>query len=131
MSGEHNLKILLKNMKPEMQEGIFVFCTLPQGQKVPSNIEPVHIFREQEGITIVVRLEEAEALKLSYQFKSCMITLMIHSALDAVGFLAAVTTCLAKGGISVNPVSAYYHDHLFVPYERANDAMQLLHSLTE
>ena len=60
---------------------------------------------------------------------SCrMITLDVHSALDAIGFLAAVATLLAKAGISVNAVSAYYHDHLFVPREKADEAMRLLAS---
>jgi hypothetical protein len=55
-----------------------------------------------------------------------MITLMVSSALDAVGFMAAVTAVLSKAGISVNPVSALYHDHLFVPAARAADAINLL-----
>lgn len=55
-----------------------------------------------------------------------MITLNVHSALDAIGFLAAVASLLATAEISVNAVSAYYHDHLFVPLERADDAMRLL-----
>jgi len=50
----------------------------------------------------------------------------VHSALDAVGFLAAVTTRLAEAGISVNAVSAFHHDHLFVPEHRADEALQLL-----
>jgi hypothetical protein len=28
--------------------------------------------------------------------------------------------------ISVNPVSGFYHDHLFVPVDRAEEAMRLL-----
>ena len=55
-----------------------------------------------------------------------MITLNVHSALDAVGFLAAVVSLLASAGISVNAVSAYHHDHLFVPVARADEAMRLL-----
>ena len=58
-----------------------------------------------------------------------MITLNIHSSLEAVGFLAAITTRLAAAGMGVNPVSAFYHDHLFVPAERAEEAMELLRQL--
>jgi len=43
-----------------------------------------------------------------------------------VGFLAAITTMLAAKDISVNAVSAYFHDHIFVPYERREDAMECL-----
>ncbi|MGY4371427.1 hypothetical protein ACVW1A_007492 [Bradyrhizobium sp. LB1.3] len=70
--------------------------------------------------------EEAEAAGLSYAFASRLITLTVHSALDAVGFLAAITARLAAAGISVNAVSAFYHDHLFVPADRADEAMAVL-----
>ena len=54
-----------------------------------------------------------------------MITLNIHSSLEAVGFLAAITARLAAAGMGVNPVAGYFHDHLFVPAERAEDAMAI------
>jgi hypothetical protein len=49
--------------------------------------------------------------------------LTVHSSLEAVGFLAAITARLAETGISVNVVSAFYHDHLFVPHDRADEAL--------
>ena len=58
-----------------------------------------------------------------------MITLNVHSALDAVGFLARVTTRLASLGMGVNPVAGYFHDHLFVPVDRAEEAMTALHEM--
>ena len=129
MSGERDLTTLLQSMKPEMQEGVFVFCTLPEGKAIPASLEPVHIFREREGTAFVVRREEADAAGLPYQFASRLITLTVHSSLEAVGFLAAITAPLAEAGISVNAVSAFYHDHLFVPVERAEDAQLVLQKL--
>ena len=85
-------------------------------------IRPLLTFREQEGITLVMRREEAERAGMRYQFASRLITLTVHSALDAVGFLAAVTARLAEAGISVNAVSAFHHDHLFVPERRAESS---------
>jgi YidC/Oxa1 family membrane protein insertase len=46
----------------------------------------------------------------------------------SVGFLAPIMTRLAEAGISVNPVSAFYHDHLFVPWDKRNEAMEILES---
>jgi hypothetical protein len=129
MSGERDLDSLLRSMKPEMQEGIFVFCTLPEGKQIPANLKPVHIFHEREGTAFVVKREEAEAAGLPCQFASRLITLTVHSSLEAVGFLAAIAAPLAEAGISVNAVSAFYHDHLFVPVERAEDAQRLLQKL--
>jgi hypothetical protein len=36
---------------------------------------------------------------------------------------------LAAAGIGVNPVSAYFHDHLFVPAERADETLSLLRGI--
>jgi hypothetical protein len=130
VSGENNPEKLLKGMKPEMQEGIFVFCTIPEQQTITSAIPPVLMFREREGTTYVIRREEAETAGLSYQFASRLITLTVHSSLDAVGFLAAIAVRLAEAGISVNAVSAFYHDHLFVPDHRADEALCLLQSMS-
>ena len=129
MTGELNLQALLNGMQPEMQEGIFVFCTIAAASEIPLAITPLLTFHEQEGTTIVVRQEQADGLGLSYQFASRLITLAVHSSLAAVGFLAAITARLAEAGISVNAVSAFYHDHLFVPHERADEALALLRAM--
>jgi uncharacterized protein len=127
MSAERDLIVLLQNMKPELQPGTFVFCTLAANETIPGALNPRLTFREQEGTTLVILREEAEAVGLRCAFASRLITLTVHSALDAVGFLAAITTRLAEAGISVNAVSAFHHDHLFVPADRADEAMALLH----
>ena len=126
MAGERDLAALLRDMKPEMHDGIFVFCAIAEDAKLPASIRPLLTFREAEGVTLVIRQEEAEHIGLSHQFASRLITLTVHSSLEAVGFLAAITARLAKAGISVNAVSAFYHDHLFVPEDRADEALRLL-----
>lgn len=131
MTGERDLDVLLRDMKPDRRPGIFVFCTIPTNQPIPAALSPLLTFREQEGRTLVITREQAEAAGLRYAFASCLITLTVHSALDAVGFLAAITARLATAGISVNAVSAFHHDHLFVPADRADDAMVLLQEMSK
>jgi len=130
MPGERNLETLLQNMKPNVHEGVFVFCSISEDKEIPATLKPAHIFREQEGTAFIVRQEEAESAGLPYQFASRLITLTVHSSLEAVGFLAAITGRLAEAGISVNPVSAFYHDHLFVPEHRAEEALHLLQNMS-
>ncbi|PIS99453.1 ribonuclease H [Bradyrhizobium nitroreducens] len=129
MTGERDLGALLRHMKPELRPGIFVFCTIAAGETIPADLHPLMTFRELEGTTLVIRREEAEAAGLRHAFASRLITLSVHSALDAVGFLAAITTRLAEAGISVNAVSAFHHDHLFVPIDRVDEAMALLREM--
>ena len=129
MTAKPELAALLSNIRPEMREGTFVFCTIAEGERIPATVDPLLTFREREGTTLVLRREEAEAAGLSYQFASRLITLTVHSSLEAVGFLAAVTARLAEAGIAVNAVSAFYHDHLFVPEHRADEALGLLQNM--
>jgi hypothetical protein len=93
-------------------------------------LDPVGLFREAEGWTLILDPVQAEAARLPYDAIFRQITLSVHSSLEAVGFLAAVTHHLAAHGISVNPVSAYYHDHLFVPADCAHRVMNLLQDLS-
>lgn len=131
MSGETSLNRLLASMQPRLQDATYVFATVPDGAYLPAGIEAVMTFREAEGLTVIVEEDEALRAGLAGTFRSRMITLEVHSSLDAVGFLAAITARLAEAGMGVNPVSAFYHDHLFVPEHRAAEAMQVLQRLSQ
>lgn len=131
MAGETDLRTLLASMTPELLAGTYVFATLAPGVAQPEGLDPVMIFREREGVTLIVTEGSAGAAGLAASFRCRMVTLNIHSSLEAVGFLAAITTRLAAAGMGVNPVSAFYHDHLFVPADRAEEALDLLRQLAK
>ena len=130
MAGERDLAALLRNIKPELQDGTFVFCTIAPDEAIPTASSPLLVFREREGTTLVMRREEAERAGLRTTLVWRHLALTVHSSLDAVGFLAAITTRLARAGISVNAVSAFHHDHLFVPEARAEEALRLLQAIS-
>lgn len=131
MSGETNLNILLQSMQPILRKEEYVFCSISHQDSRYSNLAPICLFREDEGLTLILKREQADAAALSYTSVFCLITLSIHSSLEAIGFLAAITGKLAERDISVNPISAYYHDHLFVPASRALEAMELLQEFSK
>ena len=89
------------------------------------------MFVEDEGITLICTLEQAKAAGIAYDFPCRMITCNVHSALEAVGFIAHIATRLAAAGMGVNPVAGYYHDHLFVPEGREKDALVILKDIAE
>ncbi len=128
MTGETDLEKLIAAMDPVLSDGVFVFATLPDPSAV-GEVDAQMWFREAEGITVILRQEQAEASGLAYEFPCRMITLNVHSSLAAVGFLARITTALAAAGMGVNPVSGFFHDHLFVPADRAEKAMTVLQQL--
>lgn len=121
-----DLQTLLRHVQPVLQDGVYVFAMTDLSLQDAAALNPVQVFREEEGTALILQKDMAEHHGIAYRYPARMITLNAYSALDAVGFLAAITRVLADAGISVNPVSAFYHDHLFVPEERADEAMALL-----
>jgi hypothetical protein len=129
MSGETDLNKLLATMRPELRGGIYVFVTVPSNTTVPGGLEAVMSLREDEGLTMIVPERAALAAGITGVFPCHMSTVMVHSALDAVGFLATITTRLAAAGIGVNLVSAFFHDHLFVPAGQTEEVVEILRRL--
>lgn len=68
----------------------------------------------------------ADLNDLSYDLLFKRISLNVHSSMAAVGFLARITEVLAAQGFSVNVVSAYYHDHLYIQSDQAHAALETL-----
>lgn len=128
--GESDLRRLVGGMKPVLADEEYAFCTLDEEMLESLDSLPVSTFREPEGLSVILPAEEATRRGYHSSFPCRMITLSIHSDLEAVGFLALITGRLAEAGISVNAVSAYYHDHLFVPLDRAHEALSILKQLS-
>lgn len=126
--GESDLATLQRGIAPQMHADTFVYCTFAD-LRLPVGLQPIFTFREREGLTAVVRLEDAQQMGIGHHFKSRLITLSVHSSLHAVGFIARVATALAASGIACNAVAAFHHDHLFVPADRADDAIRVLGDL--
>ena len=129
MSGETQIETLLRTMQPSLSPEEYVFCSVKPEELGNINLNSVGTFQEKEGLTLIVTKEEADSHQLAYSAIFSMITLEVHSSLEAVGFIAAIASLLAQHNISVNPVSAYYHDHLFVPVARSKEALSLLQEL--
>ena len=125
-----NLAQLLKSMSPGLDADTYVFCTLTTDRYVALQNRPKMVFQETEGLTVIMEKRAAIREQLSFDTDWSLITMNVHSDLAAVGFLAALSTALAKEGISVNAVSAFYHDHLFVPAQKAQAALKVLRELS-
>jgi hypothetical protein len=130
MSGEMDLRTLLRNMEP-VQHGEYAFCVLDDATYKALPFRPLATFQEQEGLTVILPQTEADQLRLPYSYVGSLITLHIHSSLNAVGFLAKIAGKLAHNGISLNAFSPVHHDHIFVRPEEAERAMSLLLELSK
>jgi len=129
MSGEQDLARLRRRMAPLLHGELYVYCCF-ESFTLPDGLQPLSTVREAEGLTAVVSKQDALALGAAFVFESRLITLTIHSSLDAVGLTALVAGELASQGIACNVIAGYHHDHLLVPATRADDAMQVLSGLS-
>lgn len=130
MAGEKDLAILLKTMKPKLNAGEYVFCATKNIQQLDLT-QAILVFKEQEGITVIVEKQIADALQLSYSFIASWITLTVHSSLEAVGLTAAFSKALTEENISCNVVAGYFHDHIFVDKKDAIKALAVLNRFSE
>jgi hypothetical protein len=125
---EKDLATLCATIEPEMARPAYVYCSFPDFA-LPAGLSALCTFREVEGLTAVIDLQDAERYALPYTFKARLITLKVHSSLDAVGFLAVVSAHLAKARIPCNAIAGYYHDHILVPVDRADEALTVLNGI--
>jgi uncharacterized protein len=128
MTGESNLDMLLKSMRPVLHDGEYVFCVVDDLVRIsPGDI--MMLFKEKEGVTIIVEKSVAARSGLSCSAVFSWISLTVHSSLEAVGLTAAFSRALANEGISCNVVAGYHHDHIFVPLNDSDRAIMALNRL--
>jgi uncharacterized protein len=123
-----DLKTLLTHMQPELNPGRYAFVALASRVTLAAT-DIVASVREPEGLSVILAEQTALDLELPIAFTAAWITLAVHSDLAAVGLTAAVSQALAQAGISCNVVAGVHHDHLFVPVEQSERAMDALHAL--
>lgn len=127
--GELSLSKLLATLKPVLSPSTFVFATFRPNTPIPPSLPVQMLFLEAEGTTLITTQAAADEEKIDYEFPCRMITLDVHSSLEAVGFIAFVASKLKDLGMGVNPVSGYFHDHCFVPVGREKEAIRCLEAI--
>jgi hypothetical protein len=126
MSGETDLSTLLQTLQPELSAEAFVFVNVPYAVSPTQLANALMVYKEDEGTTLILESSFAsnEGFAVDSIFKR--ITCNVHSSLDAVGMTAVMSAALTKANISANVVAGYYHDHIFVPAGRADEAITVL-----
>ncbi len=124
-----DLEQLLAHMQPVLNQGRFAFVAVP-GDVMQDPRRIIASVREPEGLSAILPEQDALDLGLPVAFTAAWITLNVHSDLAAVGLTAAFAGALAQAGIGCNVVAGVRHDHLFVPFDQAQQAMDALQALS-
>ncbi|ETX13755.1 hypothetical protein OCH239_06715 [Roseivivax halodurans JCM 10272] len=117
---------MLRHLRPELRPGRWVFVVSEDPELAA---QARGFFHEDEGLTLIVPEASARDAGLATDLPMRQITLAVESALNGVGLTAAVAEALARYGIPCNVVAAFHHDHIFVPADRAQDALAVLETL--
>ena len=130
MRATSDLDTLLSSMHPVLQPGRYAFVHLPPGATLDLS-SVVASISETEGLSVVLPEKVVLDHGLPVAFTAAWITLTVHSDLAAVGFTAAFSRALTQASVSCNVVAGVHHDHVFVPFEQAQRAMEALHALQQ
>ena len=121
-AGERDLAKLLGGLVVTHRPGRWVFETRVDAPNLSS---VAMAFAEVEGWTVIREAGPDERSAFAW------LELSVHSSLEAVGFLAAISTALAGAGVPCNAVAAYHHDHIFVPEGLVETAISAIEPLRQ
>lgn len=117
---------MLAKINPKVG-GTYVFTSL---QALPTDIEPVALIREPEGVTVALDIEDAKKIGVETNNPYAIITLSAPGSLDVVGLNSGISQVLSTRSIPANIFSGIYHTHIFVPSNRVKEAKALLDDIS-
>jgi hypothetical protein len=131
MAAISDLTAMLRGVEPVLAPEAYGIVSLAA---LPAGLVPFATVAEAEGLTVIAgqrALIAAGVAEAEGAARWARISLMLHSDLEALGLTAAFSTALGEKGISANVVAGYFHDHIFVQWDRAEAAMAALRSLAD
>ena len=123
--GDTDLAAMLATLSVQRRPGVFAYIAVQV--PTPGLIAAAHaVVKEGRLTTIVLPVDAAARAGQVTDVQFAWLTLTVRSSLDAVGLTAVVSARLAAIGIPCNVLAGYHHDHLLVPVDRVDDAIDVL-----
>jgi len=123
--GETDLAAMLATLGVQRRPGVFTYIAV----EVPTAglIAAAHaVVKEGRLTTIVLPIDAAERAGQLATVELAWLTVTVQSSLEAVGLTAAISARLTALDIPCNVLAGYHHDHLLVPVDRVDDAVDAL-----
>jgi len=123
--GETDLDKMLASLRVERRPGVFTYVAV--AVPTPGLLAAAHaMVTEGETTTLVLPLEAAQRAGFTVDLEMAWLSLTVQSSLEAVGLTAAFAATLGEVGIPCNVLAGFHHDHILVPADRADDAIDAL-----
>lgn len=123
-----NLKKIIESSTFEVIPGKFIYVKVSKEPKLNNHFL---ISKDKDEITVVTEENNLGGLKIIEKNKDwwALIALNVSAPFYSVGFLATVSSAIAKEGKDVLIVSTYSKDYILVQYDFAQGVKQVLLSL--
>jgi len=123
--GETDLDKMLASLRVERRPGVFTYVAV--AVPTPGLLAAAHaMVIEGETTTLVLPQEAAQRAGFTVDLEMAWLSLTVQSSLEAVGLTAAFAATLGEVGIPCNVLAGFHHDHILVPADRADDAIDAL-----
>ena len=130
MPAKTDLEDILENLHPLLIDESYVFITSKEPINVLDNsLNPVATFTEFEVYNLVITNDIADINSLQFETVFNCISLGVHSSLEMSGLIATISGELFKNNIPANVFSGYFHDHIFIPIDKAKLALEIISSI--
>lgn len=134
-TGETDLERIMASLSVSRRSGRFHVVSVAAddatGLTVGSGIEA--LIREPEvfGETVTVVCDAATATRNGWSsaITAAWLTLDVHTSMEAIGLTAAISKALGAARIPCNVLAGSHHDHILVPVDDADRAIDVLQSL--
>jgi hypothetical protein len=123
---------VLRHLEIVERPGSFVYLSVPDAD--PALADEAHaVVREPEGVTYVVPADTrgiaARRPGIEHGPAMTWLTIGAHTSLEGVGLTARIASALAARDVPCNVVAGSFHDHLLVPTDRRDEAIEVLVAL--
>lgn len=119
------LQEIIKQSTFEVIDGRFIYAKV---ERIPPFRDHFMISQDEDEITVVTREENLKQLDLIEKNKDFykLVALNVSVPFYSVGFLATVSSAIAKAGMNILIVSTYSKDYIMVREEHVPKAKEVL-----
>ena len=124
---------MISTMAPLLHSRAYVYAKLSSDISSTDLVEVLpyahSMFNETEGISLLLPIGVYDKNRSLFRKASAPLShieLQVYSSLEGVGLTASVSSALAAAEIPCNMVAAFNHDHVFVPEDDAEAALEVL-----
>jgi uncharacterized protein len=130
MPGLMDLSEVLRTLHVSCDEVRYGFASVT-GAAISRSEKVLGTFLEDEGLTLIATEEYFKQEGIAHQGPFARLKIEVHTSLELVGLTGLLAAELAKREIPANLIAAYFHDHIFVPYDVRAKALEAIMELKQ